>query len=63
MARRCEICGKGPTAGNNVSHSNKHTRRVWNANIQSIHVVEEGRKVRRNVCTKCIKSGKIKRAI
>ncbi|QOR36183.1 50S ribosomal protein L28 [Clostridium sp. 'deep sea'] len=63
MSRRCDICGKGPTTGNNVSHSNRHTRRVWNANIQNIRVVENGSRVRKNVCTKCIKSGKVTRAI
>ena len=63
MSRRCDICGKGPTTGNNVSHSNRHTRRVWNANIQNIRVVENGKRVRKNVCTKCIKSGKVTRAI
>lgn len=63
MSRRCDICGKGPTAGNNVSHANNHTRRVWNANIQSIRIVVDGQRVRRNVCTKCIKSNRVQRAI
>ena len=29
MARKCAVCGKGPTFGNNVSHANNRTRRVW----------------------------------
>jgi large subunit ribosomal protein L28 len=40
MSRKCEICGKGQVSGNNVSHSNRHTRRKWNANIQSIRIEE-----------------------
>ena len=38
MSRKCEICGKGQVSGNNVSHSNRHTRRKWNANIQTVRV-------------------------
>ncbi len=64
MSKKCEICGKGQTSGNNVSHSMRHTRRKWNANIQSVRVVSENGSVRKaNVCTKCMKSGKVNRAI
>ena len=38
MSRKCEVCGKGQTSGNAVSHSNRHTRRKWNANIQTVRV-------------------------
>ena len=62
MSRKCEICGKGQATGNNVSHSNRHTRRKWNANIQSVRVEENGAVVRKNVCTSCIRSGKVTRA-
>ena len=63
MSRKCEVCGKGQVSGNNVSHSNRHTRRKWNANIQSVKVEENGTKKRIKVCTRCIKSGKVKRAL
>lgn len=63
MARKCEICGKGQVSGNSVSHSNRHTRRKWNANIQTVRVVENGTVTRKNVCTRCIRSNKVKRAI
>jgi large subunit ribosomal protein L28 len=63
MSRKCEICGKGQVSGNNVSHSNRHTRRKWNANIQSVKVEENGTKKRISVCTRCIKSGKVQRAL
>src|SRR5450756_1261798 len=33
---KCEICGKGPTAGCNVSHSHVRTKRVWNTNLQKV---------------------------
>jgi large subunit ribosomal protein L28 len=63
MSKKCEICGKGQVSGNNVSHSRRRTRRKWNANIQSVRVVENGTVVRKNVCTSCIRSGKITRAM
>lgn len=36
MSKKCEVCGKGQVSGNNVSHSNRHTRRKWNANIREL---------------------------
>ena len=63
MSRKCEICGKGQVSGNNVSHSNRHTRRKWNANIQSVRIQEDGGARKANVCTRCIRSNKVNRAI
>lgn len=63
MSKACEICGKGQISGNNVSHSNRHTRRKWNVNIQKVKVVEGGKVSTKNVCTRCIRSNKINRAI
>ncbi len=62
MSRKCEICGKGQVSGNNVSHSVRRTRRKWDANIQSVKVSENGTVRRMNVCTHCLKSGKVSRA-
>ena len=63
MSRRCEICGKGQASGNKVSHSMRHTRRKWNANIQTVKINDNGTIRSANVCTKCIKSNKINRAV
>ncbi|KGF08934.1 50S ribosomal protein L28 [Clostridiales bacterium S5-A14a] len=63
MSRKCEICGKGQASGNKVSHSMRHTRRKWNANIQTVKINDNGTVRRANVCTKCIKSNKINRAV
>ncbi|MBR3211563.1 MAG: 50S ribosomal protein L28 [Firmicutes bacterium] len=63
MARRCEICGKGRVSGNNVSHSMRHTRRKWDANIQSVKIDDNGTVRRAKVCTRCMRSGKVVRAI
>ena len=61
MASVCEICGKGPGFGNNISHSHRRTRRRWNPNIQRVRAMVSGTPKRVNVCTSCIKAGKITR--
>ncbi len=63
MSKKCEICGKQQASGNAVSHSNRHSRRKWNANIQSVRINDNGTVRRTNVCTSCLKSGKVDRAI
>jgi len=55
------VCGKGPIFGNNVSFSHRRTRRRWNPNIQRRRVTVGGTPKRVNVCTSCIKAGKIAR--
>jgi len=61
MAAKCEICGKGPSFGHNVPWSKKRTLRRWDPNIQKVHAVVQGTAKRMNVCTTCIKSGKVGR--
>ncbi len=62
MSRICEICGKKPSFGFNVSHSHRKTKRRWNPNIQKVRVVINGTARQINVCTKCLKAGKLERA-
>jgi large subunit ribosomal protein L28 len=63
MAKRCEVCGKGPQFGNNVSHANNRTRRRFNPNLQEIRVqTPKGGASRVKVCTTCIKAGKVQKA-
>ena len=59
MAQFCEVCGKGVMSGNNVSHSNRHTKAAWKPNIQSVRALVDGEVKRVNVCTRCLPSGKI----
>ena len=61
MASVCDVCGKRPGFGNNVSHSHRRTRRRWNPNIQTVHATVNGSPKRLNVCTSCIKAGKVTR--
>jgi large subunit ribosomal protein L28 len=64
MAQRCDICGKGPQFGNNVSHANNKTRRRFNPNLQSVRVkLPSGATKRQKACTRCIKGGKIVKAV
>ncbi|WP_084460383.1 50S ribosomal protein L28 [Aminiphilus circumscriptus] len=64
MAKVCQCCGRGPTTGNNVSHSNRHTRRRWLINLQSVKVdVGFGESQKLRICTKCLRSGRVKRAV
>ncbi len=59
MAKVCEICGKGPVTGNNVSHAHNKTRRRWLPNLQRVKTNVNGTVKRIQVCTTCIKSGKV----
>jgi len=63
MAKICEICGKKPIVGNNVSHSHHKTRRRWLPNLQRVRAMMDGTKKRIKVCTNCLKSGKVLKAI
>lgn len=62
MAQICEICNKGVMAGCNVSHSNRHTKRAWKPNIQKVKTNVDGQVKVINVCTRCLRSGKVTRA-
>lgn len=53
---KCDSCGKKPMFGNNRSHSLKATRRQFKPNVQRIRVYENGERVRKYLCTKCIKT-------
>ncbi|MBW3565210.1 MAG: 50S ribosomal protein L28 [Acidobacteria bacterium] len=62
MARMCEVCGKKPVSGNNVSHANNVTKRRWLPNLQRVRAVVDGTVRRIRVCTRCIRSGKVAKA-
>ncbi len=60
---KCDICGKGPQFGNQISHSHKVTKRKWSPNIQKVKVSVENTVKKINICTKCLKAGKVKKVI
>jgi large subunit ribosomal protein L28 len=61
VASVCDVCGKGPGFGKNVSFSHRRTPRRFNPNIQSRRVTVGKTPRRMNVCTSCIKAGKVSR--
>ncbi len=62
MSKVCEICGKAPSAGRNVSHSHRVTNRTFRPNIQKVTIKLNGKVKSANVCTKCLKAGNVERA-
>ena len=63
MSKMCEICGKKPMVGNNVSHAHNLNKRRFNPNLQRVRaVVQNGRVKKISVCTNCIKSGSVVKA-
>jgi len=63
MARRCELCGKGPLVGNNVSHANNKTKTRSLPNLRSVRAVMPGGAVQHiRVCSRCLKAGRIVKA-
>ena len=63
MGKFCEVCAKGSMSGHNVSHSNRKTNRIWAPNVQRVRVVVDGQAKRLNVCTRCLPSGNVQRAL
>lgn len=54
--QRCDITGKGKQYGNNVSFSQRHTKRTWKPNLQSKTFVIDGKKVTLKVSTQAIRT-------
>ena len=63
VAFACELCGKGPQSGNTVSHANNRTRRVFNPNLQTVRALVNGAAKRIRVCTRCLRTGLVKKAV
>lgn len=63
MGKFCEVCEKGMMSGHNVSHSNRKSNRVWAPNVQRVRVLVNGQAKRMNVCTRCLRSGNVERAL
>ena len=63
MANICVVCAIGITSGFNVSHSHLKTKRTWKPNIQRVRALVNGEVKRVNVCTRCLRSGKVQRAV
>lgn len=63
MAARCDVCGKGPATGHNVSHSHKKTKRRWKPNLHAMRVRVGGGVRRVKVCSACLRANKVVKAV
>lgn len=63
MSKVCVICGKKPGTGNNRSHSMVATKRRFEPNLQKVRLILNGKRSRDYVCTKCLKAGKVVKAV
>ncbi|MCK9244941.1 MAG: 50S ribosomal protein L28 [Candidatus Marinimicrobia bacterium] len=64
MSKICDICGKKPLYGNNVSHANNKTRRRWEPNLRKVRAVDSNGSVKTvKVCLACLKSGVVQKAV
>ncbi|MDY7039193.1 MAG: 50S ribosomal protein L28 [Thermodesulfobacteriota bacterium] len=59
MSMVCDICGKKPQTGYNVSHAHNKSKRRWYPNLQKVRTLQNGQARRIKACTSCIKSGLI----
>ena len=62
MAFKCDVCGKGPLVGNQVSHANNKTKKRTLPNLQRVRAVVDGSNKRIRACTRCLKAGKVVKA-
>ena len=62
MSRMCDMCGKKPLTGHNISHAHNLTKRRFNPNLQRVRALQGGQVKRIVVCTSCIKSGRVVKA-
>ncbi len=60
---KCFVCGKQRMAGQNVSHANNITKRMFKPNVQRVRAKVDGRAKQITVCTRCLRSGKVEKAV
>jgi large subunit ribosomal protein L28 len=60
VMQKCELTGKGKQFGNNVSFSQRHTKKVWKPNLQTKTLVVDGKKVTMKLSTQAIRTLKKK---
>lgn len=60
---KCDICGKGVSFGIKMSHSHRRSNRMWKPNVRKVRAVVNGSVKSVNVCTRCLRSGKVQRAV
>ncbi|MGC8764422.1 MAG: 50S ribosomal protein L28 [Brevinematia bacterium] len=59
MSRKCDICGKSPIYGNNISHSHRRTRTRWIPNLKKVDAIIDGKKKKIKICMSCLHANKV----
>ncbi len=60
---KCEVCGKGLVFGIKVSHSHRRTNRTWKPNLRKVKALVNGTPKTISVCSRCLRSNKVTRAV
>ena len=60
---KCDFCDKGVTFGIKVSHSHRRSNRAWKPNVKRVKAIVDGTPKHVYVCTRCLRSGKVTRAV
>ena len=60
---KCDVCGKGVAFGIKVSHSHRRSNRTWKPNVRKVRAVVNGSVKSMHVCTRCLRRGKVERAV
>jgi large subunit ribosomal protein L28 len=63
MSRVCSVCNRKPSFGHNRSHSMIATKRRFDPNLQRVRIMVDGVQKRAYVCTRCLKGGKVQKAL
>jgi large subunit ribosomal protein L28 len=63
MSRKCDVCGKGTVAGNQISHAHNKTKRVFRPNLINIRAKVGTKTEKVKICAKCLKAGKVQKAV
>lgn len=63
MPKVCQVCGKGPSFGQSVSHSHKASKKKWKPNLQHVKAQTKAGPKKIWVCTRCLRSGKVTKTL
>ncbi|HBM76257.1 MAG TPA: 50S ribosomal protein L28 [Clostridiaceae bacterium] len=63
MAGKCDICNKSVVFGIKYSHSHRKSNRAWAPNVKRVRAIVNGTPKTIHVCTRCLRSGKVQRAL
>lgn len=60
---KCDVCGKGASFGIKVSHSHRRSNKIWKPNVRKVKAVVKGTPKTVNVCSRCLRSNLVQRAV